>query len=118
MGTSPWVSSSAMGPAVTSDALAPTALHRRYSSAIESVLGEGISTRISPAGFAFLQDVSDASLQQVEIEPTSIADNLPESFVDRGEVLANISQKFLLLTRSRYFLRFSHQVTDHGIFGP
>lgn len=81
-------------------------------------LGEGFSTKISPAGFTFLQDVSDASLQKVEIEPTSIADNLPKGFVDGGEVLADISEQFLLLPRACYFMRFSHQISNHGILSP
>ena len=80
-------------------------------------LGEGFSARISP-GFTFLQDVSDAPLQQVEIEPTSIADNLPKGFVDGGEVLADVSEQFLLLPRARYFMRFSHQISNHGILSP
>jgi hypothetical protein len=78
------------------------------NSELDLVLGKGIlATRCAPR-FAFLQDVSDAPLQEVEIEATSIADDLSESFVDGGKVLADISQQFLLLTRTRNFLRFSY----------
>ena len=91
------------------------AASKRNSSSFKA---RGISGGTSSTGFAFLQDVSDSPLQEVEVEPTSIADNLSEGFVNGGKVLADISEQFLLLTRARYFLRFSHQVTDHGIFGP
>jgi hypothetical protein len=76
----------------------------------------GLSPRRSSTGLAFLEHILDSALQLVEIEPTSISDDLPQRFVNRGKILADVSQEFLLLTRPGYLLRFPHQVADHGIF--
>jgi hypothetical protein len=66
-------------------------------------------------GLVFFKHLLDSAFQQVEIKPTSIADDLSQRFVNRGQLLADVSQKFLLLTRPSYLLRFSHQIPDHGI---
>ena len=47
-----------------------------------------LSPRRSSTGLAFLEHILDSAFQQVEIESTSIADDLPQRFVNRGKVLA------------------------------
>ena len=56
-----------------------------------------LSPRRSSTGLVFFEHILDSAFQQVEIESTSIADDLPQRFVNRGKVLADFFRHLLYM---------------------